>query len=104
MSVGGEELGYCALPACDPLGADCDGGCWFDTHDHAGCFPRAGTKRRGESCDYDDACGRGLACGPQHVCTPQCRLSGDDCDGKRCLPIEGEDLSLDGIAYGYCER
>lgn len=96
------ELGYCGLPDCNPLASECDGACWFDTPNHAGCFPRAGAGASGATCVTDNDCRAGLACGAEGTCTRYCRDGFDDCRGERCLFIEGEQLVLDGVRFGYC--
>lgn len=103
---GDDVVGYCALAKCDPLGVDCGGACWFYQLNRAGCFPRPGAKKQAASCAHDADCGRGLACGPQRVCTRYCRIEvgGGDCGGTRCIQTEGEDLSISGLRYGYCEQ
>lgn len=101
-TLDGQELGYCGLPDCDPLGTDCDGACRFDKPNHAGCFPRAGSGAAGAKCATDNDCRAGLGCGAERVCTRYCRDGFDDCRGDSCLFIEGEKLVLGGVRYGYC--
>jgi hypothetical protein len=103
-TLDGQELGYCGLPECNPLTSNCDGACWFDTPNHAGCFPHAGAGAAGTTCTTDNDCRAGLACGSEGVCTRYCRDGFDDCDGERCLFVDGEELVLDGVRHGYCAR
>jgi hypothetical protein len=101
---GAEALGFCGSPACNPLGGDCNGACIFYDIGHAGCFPRAGVAKRGAVCKSDTDCVGGLACGKEGFCTPYCRMTAgaNDCGGPACEAVDGEELVIDGVRFGYC--
>ncbi len=103
VANGADTLGFCGPRACNPLGGDCDGACIFYDVGHAGCFPRAGAAKRGAACRSDTDCIAGLACGKESFCTPYCRMDGraDDCGGGACEVVDGEELRLDGVRFGY---
>jgi hypothetical protein len=104
VSNGAETLGFCGPPACTPLAGGCDGKCDFYTPDRAGCFPARGVAKRGAACAFDEDCAADFVCGRENVCTRYCRMGAgaDDCGGAACEAIDGEELVLDGVRFGYC--
>ena len=105
LVIDGISYGYCAPRSCDPLGDACgkERTCQFHQTTLTACFFQSGQTPAGEACESSNDCMHGLTCGPKNRCTKYCRLDGDDCGGKRCIP-DDEELSFGGTGYGYCEQ